>query len=88
MVSLLPLKLLAAVFAVVLAGAIADAAPRKAKKKTIAAPSSVEAPVRYRDKSAFPPGPVYFGTEYMGEDPDPFIRSQLLRDNAKFGAEP
>ncbi len=33
-----------------------------------------------------PPGPngcappVYFGGSYIGQDPDPFIRSQLLRD--------
>ena len=27
----------------------------------------------------FPCGPVYFDNHYIGDDPDPFIRLQLLR---------
>jgi hypothetical protein len=85
----LSLKLLAAAaFVLVAADASADPAPRKDKKKTAAAPPAVAAPARYRDKSLFPTGPVYLGTEYMGDDPDPFIRLQLLRDHGKFGGEP
>jgi hypothetical protein len=35
----------------------------------------------------FPAGPLYYnGDVYMGDDPDPFIRSQLWRDvSGRFG---
>ena len=45
-------------------------------------------PARYRDKSLFPAGPVYNGPDYLGDDPDPFIRLQLYRDlGARYGGE-
>jgi hypothetical protein len=32
-----------------------------------------------RGGNLFPCGPVYFNDHYLGTDPDPFIRQQLLR---------
>ena len=41
---------------------------------------------RCRGANQYPCGPIYFGHDYLGEDPDPFIRSQILRDlGAKYG---
>jgi hypothetical protein len=39
-----------------------------------------------RGANLTPCGPVYFDNYYLGDDPDPFIRSQIQRDlGAKFG---
>jgi hypothetical protein len=42
---------------------------------------------RYWGTDKFPAGPLYYnGGMYMGDDPDPFIRSQLWRDvSGRFG---
>lgn len=41
---------------------------------------------RCRGANLAPCGPVYFQNYYLGDDPDPFIRSQIQRDlGAKFG---
>jgi hypothetical protein len=65
----------------VLAATPADAAKRKARKHVRAAAPHTSVEVsRYRGANLFPPGPVYFGNDYLGDDPDPFIRLQLLRD--------
>lgn len=46
----------------------------------------VQAPTKYWGTDKFPAGPVYDGRTYLGDDPDPFIRSQLARDvNAIYG---
>jgi len=34
----------------------------------------------YRATNLFPAGPVYNGPDYIGDDPDPFIRLMLKRD--------
>ena len=41
----------------------------------------------YWGANLFPPGPVIYGNNvYLGNDPDPFIRSQIQRDlGAHFG---
>jgi hypothetical protein len=40
----------------------------------------------YRGANLFPPGPIYYANEYLGDDPDPFIRLQIWRDlGAHFG---
>jgi hypothetical protein len=83
---MLPFRILAAAAALayVLAGA-ADAKPRKSRQK-VTAPTVVTVHAQYRGANLFPAGPVYYGTEYLGDDPDPFIRQQLLRDlTAHFG---
>jgi hypothetical protein len=41
-----------------------------------------------RGANFFPCGPVYNSTDYLGSDPDPFIRSMIQRDlGAKYGGE-
>jgi hypothetical protein len=35
---------------------------------------------RYRYQGGVPAGPLYNGQDYLGNDPDPNIRSQILRD--------
>ncbi len=87
----LPLKLLAAAVGIVVATAAqADAAPRKAKKKGVATAtaSTVTSPSRYRNGSLYRAGPVYNGNDYIGDDPDPFIRYQLFRDMSRYGGDP
>jgi hypothetical protein len=41
----------------------------------------------HRGANLFPVGPLYYnGDVYIGDDPDPFIRSQLWRDiSGRFG---
>ena len=41
-----------------------------------------------RGGNLFPCGPVYNGNDYLGNDPDPFIRLMIQRDlGAKYGGE-
>ena len=43
---------------------------------------------KYRGANLFPVGPIYHGQDYLGDDPDPFIRSQIYRDlGARYGGE-
>jgi hypothetical protein len=44
-------------------------APRTERSKTV-----------YRGTDKFPAGPLYYGSDYLGDDPDPFIRLQIQRD--------
>lgn len=56
------------------------------KKTHVAHVTRQSAPV-HRGTATFPAGPLYYndGT-YLGDDPDPFIRSQIWRDiGARFG---
>lgn len=49
---------------------------------------SVDATARYANPSAnlVRPGPLYFSGVYLGDDPDPNIRFQILRDiTGRFG---
>ncbi len=38
-----------------------------------------------RDQLGVPEGPLYYGGDYLGTDPDPNIRSQILRDHGRYG---
>jgi hypothetical protein len=75
--------------------AVALASPAEAAKKRkpqgAAAPQTTAAypaAARQGRQDLFPPGPVVFGRDYIGYDPDPFIRSQILRDlGAYYGGE-
>lgn len=73
-----------------LVAASADAAQtRKQKKPHAAHGAAVVAKNGYRGANLFPAGPVYHGNDYLGTDPDPFIRLQLQRDiGAHYGGEP
>jgi hypothetical protein len=66
----------------------AEAAKSRKYKTRVAAPTAVAAAPQYRGANLFPAGPVMYGNEYLGTDPDPFIRAQLLRDlGAHFGGK-
>jgi hypothetical protein len=81
-----PIRILASATALVFVlAAAADAKPRK-DRQSPGARTVVTVYPHHRGANLFPAGPVYYGTEYLGEDPDPFIRQQLLRDlTAHFG---
>jgi hypothetical protein len=79
----------AAVVIAVLAVAAADPALARTKQK--AKPACVDRPYQFSwnflalGPAPQPNGcapPVYSGGQYVGQDPDPYIRSQLLRDPA------
>ncbi len=64
----------------------ADAATKG--KKARHATSTAGATSSCRGANLFPCGPVYNSTDYLGNDPDPFIRSMIQRDlGAKYGGE-
>jgi hypothetical protein len=85
----LTLKLLAGVVA--FAFIIPAQAETVRKHKRVAAVHAnvhamAQAPLKYRGTDKFPAGPIYNSRTYLGDDPDPFIRSQLARDvNAVYG---
>jgi hypothetical protein len=83
----LPVKIIMAASAIVVAmTSFADAKSRKARKPG-AAPTQLSVNPYARGANLFPPGPVmYSPNDYLGDDPDPFIRLQLMRDlGAHFG---
>ena len=87
------LKLMGSIgfLALVLAVAVpADAANARKHKKHVATNAApVTANSRYRGANLFPAGPVHHANDYLGDDPDPFIRLQLQRDiGAHYGGEP
>ena len=80
-----PVKVLACALGLALILASSANAAKKTKKPVPhqAAAANSE---RCRGGNQVPCGPVYFGDYYLGDDPDPFIRSQIQRDlSAKFG---
>ena len=40
-----------------------------------------------RNQLGVPAGPIYNGQDYLGDDPDPNIRSQILRDHGRYGSD-
>ncbi|HEY1310179.1 MAG TPA: hypothetical protein VGF02_04450 [Pseudolabrys sp.] len=88
----LPLKLTLSAIGIVLALAAvtpADAAQARQHKRHIAAHGAQTVSGKYRGTNLFPAGPVYFANDYLGTDPDPFIRLQIQRDlGAHYGGEP
>ena len=88
----LPSALGLAIGLAVLLAMPADAAKAGKHKKHVAAPaaqsvkSARQAQGRYWGQNHVRPGPLYNGPEYLGDDPDPNIRFQLLRDlDARYG---
>ena len=83
----LTVKMVMAVAAIAVAlPSVADAKSRK-PRKPVAAPTQLTVNPYARGANLFPPGPVMYGpNDYLGDDPDPFIRLQLMRDlGAHFG---
>jgi hypothetical protein len=59
--------------------------PEKVKKR-INATAAAQMKVGYHGLDKFPAGPLYNGRDYLGDDPDPFIRFQINRDlSARYG---
>jgi hypothetical protein len=90
--SSLPFKLTVSAIGIVFA--LATTAPAGAEqvhkhKKHMAAHAAQTGNGKYRGTNLFPAGPVYFANDYLGTDPDPFIRLQIQRDlGAHYGGEP
>ena len=83
------------IFAAVVPLALCLAAPAEAatkskhKKKPVAGTTTTQpatsrrtatAQPGFRMQGGVPAGPLYNGRDYLGDDPDPNIRSQILRD--------
>ncbi len=82
----LTVKLLAGIVA--LAFVVPAQAETVRKHKKIAHRASVHAIAQAQERGTdkFRAGPIYDGRTYLGDDPDPFIRSQIARDvNAVYG---
>ena len=91
--SSLPVKILVVAFVGTFAVATlanAESAEKVRKPKKVAtAPKTVRADPSHRGTNLVPAGPLYFGGVYLGDDPDPNIRFQLMRDvSGRFGGEP
>ena len=58
-------------------------------KKVATVYKTVRADPYHRGTNLVPAGPLYFGDVYLGDDPDPNIRFQLLRDiSGRLGGDP
>jgi hypothetical protein len=68
----------------------AESAEKVRKNRKVATTSrTVQADPYHRGTNLVPAGPLYFGGVYLGDDPDPNIRFQLLRDvSGRFGGDP
>jgi hypothetical protein len=75
---------------VLAAAAPADAAKARKHKKQVTAPATSAATKSgYRGTNLFRAGPIYNGYDYIGDDPDPFIRLMIQRDmGPRYGGEP
>ena len=85
-------KVLVAAFAGTFAFAMSASAEnteKVRKHKKVVTPSKTEKVDPYhRGTNLVPAGPLYFGGVYLGDDPDPNIRFQLMRDiSGRFGGE-
>ncbi|HEY6859395.1 MAG TPA: hypothetical protein VI358_06385 [Pseudolabrys sp.] len=79
--SSLPLKGLVSIAVAVFALASPADATKKSKHKKVAASSTTtRTDSQHRGTNLVPAGPLYFSGVYLGDDPDPNIRFQLLRD--------
>ena len=89
----LSLKIFVAAIAAAFAlatSANAESAEKVRKNKKVATTArTVQADPYHRGTNLVPAGPLYFGGVYLGDDPDPNIRFQLLRDvSGRFGGDP
>ena len=58
-------------------------------RKPAAPQATASSAVPCRGANLFHCGPVYNGNDYLGSDPDPFIRLMIQRDlGAKYGGGP
>ena len=74
-------------FSVILASS-AEAATKAKRLKPAAPQTTVGSSVPCRGANLFHCGPITSGNDYLGNDPDPFIRLMIQRDlGAKYGGE-
>jgi hypothetical protein len=67
----------------------AEAATKTKRPKPIAPQASLGSSVPCRGANLFHCGPITNGNDYLGNDPDPFIRLMIQRDlGAKYGGSP
>ena len=83
----------AILFSIFVAGAVqassAAAAGKIKRPPSHSATVLADASSRCRGANLFHCGPLYNGNDYLGNDPDPFIRLMIQRDlGAKYGGEP
>ena len=79
---------LAAPFAATPASSAGAAAKSKNISKRARPAATAGVASSCRGGNLFPCGPVYNSTDYLGSDPDPFIRLMIQRDlGAKYGGE-
>jgi hypothetical protein len=79
------MKLVAVAFGFTVIMASSADAKNKAKPSAPRAENSVHC----RGVNLFHCGPIYNGLDYLGDDPDPFIRLMIQRDlGAKYGGSP
>jgi hypothetical protein len=72
---------LAAIFA-----SSAEAAHKGNKLETGPSPSATARSLPCRDPRVFQCGPIYNAYDYLGTDPDPYIRGMIQRDlGSKYG---
>lgn len=83
------LKLLVFLTSLAIAAAVSvDAASARKYKKVGRVHAEARVQDWHRGTNFFPAGPIYHGRDYLGDDPDPFIRSQIYRDlGAHYGGE-
>jgi hypothetical protein len=64
------------------------AAAKKMKKpKPAASQATVATSVPCRGANLFHCGPIYNSGDYLGDDPDPFIRLMIQRDLGRYGGD-
>ncbi|HTL65864.1 MAG TPA: hypothetical protein VL305_12780 [Pseudolabrys sp.] len=85
----IPVAALIGVFALATSANAENAEKVRKPKKVAAVSKTVRADPSHRGTNLVPAGPLYFGGVYLGDDPDPNIRFQLMRDiSGRFGGEP
>jgi len=78
-----PLEILLAILvlgaALLMLASTAEAAT-KGKRQASPRPQAANTVATCRGGNLFPCGPIYSGRDYLGTDPDPFIRLMIQRD--------
>ena len=66
-----------------------ECASGKKLRKPVAPQATADSAVPCRGANLFHCGPLYNGNDYLGDDPDPFIRLMIQRDlGARYGGCP
>jgi hypothetical protein len=64
----------------------ADAAKKHKRPAGVSSEAAASAQASCRGSNVFHCGPIYNAYDYLGNDPDPFIRAMIQRDlGAKYG---